>query len=524
MFNVFFGAIIFAVRTRVDLDKMGIKLACCFDKDPLNKRTLLREDKVDYISILEFLFADDAVFNSISEEYLQEIMSVVEEVCIAFGMLIATAKTEVMVVRARIRKGAVAQESCIPAIVVGGVTLKNVEQFKYVGSYLNSVAKLTDKSKLKADDKKSKLTGELAVRHGRMIVAFEKLAKNVFENPRLKLSERLRMFRMFVVSSGTYGCETWNLTKVEMRKLETEYFRLLKRIFGYKWFHYKSYNTILEECKLVGVTLIPLEAHIRKQRLSYLGHIERMSNHRLPKVILYSELADGSRLQGGQEISYKTCIKSDLKAFGISQNFGEWGLLARDRDAWRKTIKGSGLKSFIADWKAEKNATAEVRKKSKISGKQAKNKETPENTVASDNEEPKEHEVDAKADKLYRIASAIIRRERALVAGHIVVNRGAQEGKKTVRRGTSIAVRISCVRKSLNQIIADEDGEEIRRDEMGKEDINSRLVKNTVHDDRTWLDQKYGIVSLASRESPLVTVNQNGLIFTIPNIKRVVAI
>ena len=59
---------------------------------------------------------------------------------------------------------------------------------------------------------------------------------------------------------------------------------------------------------------------------------------------------------------------------------------------------------------------------------------------------------------------------------------------------------------------------------MEKEDINSRLVKNTVHDDRTWLDQKYGIVSVASEEQPIVTVNKNGRVFTIPNIKRVVAI
>ena len=85
-------------------------------------------------------------------------------------------------------------------------------------------------------------------------------------------------------------------------------------------------------------------------------------------------------------------------------------------------------------------------------------------------------------------------------------------------------MRISCARKSLNRIIDDEDGEEVRRDEMEKEDINSRLVKNTVHDDRTWLDQKYGIVSIASREQPIVTVNKNGRVFTIPNIKRVVAI
>ena len=308
-----------------------------------------------------------------------------------------------------------------------------------------------------------------------------------------------------------------------MRKLETENFKLLNRIFGYRWFHYKSHTTILEECQLVGVKIIPLEAHIRRQRLSYFGHIERMDNNRLPKVILYSELADGSRLQGGQEISYKTCIKSDLKAFGISQNFVEWSSLARDRDAWRETIKGTGLKRFIDEWYAEKNATAVVRRESKTLGKQAK--DAPESTAESENEEPKEHEVDVKADKLFRIASAIIRRERALVAGHIVVNRGAQERKKkSVRRGAPIPVRISCARKSLNRIIDDEDGEEVRRDEMEKEDINSRLVKNTVHDDRTWLDQKYGLVSVASEEQPIVTVNKNGRVFTIPNIKRVVAI
>jgi hypothetical protein len=45
-----------------------------------------------------------------------------------------------------------------------------------------------------------------------------------------------------------------------------------------------------------------------------------------------------------------------------------------------------------------------------------------------------------------------------------------------------IAGRISCARKSLKQLIDDEAGEETRRDEMEKEDNNSRLVKNTVHD------------------------------------------
>jgi len=139
-------------------------------------------------------------------------------------------------------------------------------------------------------------------------------------------------------------------------------------------------------------------------------------------------------------------------------------------------------------------------------------------------DETESNEDDANSNKLYRIASAIIRRERALVAGHIVVNRGVNEGKKTTRRGPPVIVNISYARKRLNQIIDDEAGEEVRRGKVEKEDIFSRSVKNIVHDDRTWLDQKYGIGSSSDLEFPIVTINQNGRIFTIPNVKRVVAI
>ena len=43
------------------------------------------------------------------------------------------------------------------------------------------------------------------------------------------------------------------------------------------------------------------------------GHVIRMNDDRLPKVILYSELKDGTRSRGGQRKGYKDLLKANMK-------------------------------------------------------------------------------------------------------------------------------------------------------------------------------------------------------------------
>ena len=44
---------------------------------------------------------------------------------------------------------------------------------------------------------------------------------------------------------------------------------------------------------------------LRKTQLHWAGHVARMPEHRMPKRIFYSELAEGARQRGGQKKRYK---------------------------------------------------------------------------------------------------------------------------------------------------------------------------------------------------------------------------
>ena len=81
-------------------------------------------------------------------------------------------------------------------------------------------------------------------------------------------------------------------------------------------------------------------ALLTKRRLvRWLGHVTRMHDGRLPKDILYGELATGSRPTGRPTLCYKDVLKRDLKAGGIAPAGFE--ALAADRSGWRHTTKSA---------------------------------------------------------------------------------------------------------------------------------------------------------------------------------------
>ena len=62
-----------------------------------------------------------------------------------------------------------------------------------------------------------------------------------------------------------------------------------------------------------------------------------MKDGRIPKDLLYSELAIGKRPTGRSQLRFKDVCKQDLQALGI--NTYSWEVIATDRDAWRHTVK-----------------------------------------------------------------------------------------------------------------------------------------------------------------------------------------
>ena len=70
-----------------------------------------------------------------------------------------------------------------------------------------------------------------------------------------------------------------------------------------------------------------------KRRLRWHGHVRRMEDGRMPKDILYSELASGKRSVGCPQLRYKVVCKRDLKALDIQTQSCED--MAADGSSWR---------------------------------------------------------------------------------------------------------------------------------------------------------------------------------------------
>ena len=71
--------------------------------------------------------------------------------------------------------------------------------------------------------------------------------------------------------------------------------------------------------------------------MQWLGHVTWMNDGRIPKDLLYGDLATGKRATGRPQLHCKDPCQQDLQALDI--NTDSWEVTATDRDAWRRTVK-----------------------------------------------------------------------------------------------------------------------------------------------------------------------------------------
>ena len=76
---------------------------------------------------------------------------------------------------------------------------------------------------------------------------------------------------------------------------------------------------------------------IMQHQLRWTGHLIRMSDTRLPKQMLYSQLERGPRAPGGQKKRFKDNIKTTLKKFRITSQ--DWEHMALNRHCWRAAVQ-----------------------------------------------------------------------------------------------------------------------------------------------------------------------------------------
>ena len=203
-----------------------------------------------------------------------------------------------------------------PEITAGGQCLSSVDHFTYLGSCLSC----------KAD-----LDAEIQARLHSASGAFGRLRTRVFDNRDIYINTKIKVYKAIILPTLLYGSEAWTTYSRHLKSLEKYHQRCLRRILNIKWQDRRTNSSVLEEANVTSI-----ESIIIKNQLRWAGHIVRMPMSRLPKKILYGELSNGKRNQGGQRKRFKDNLKRNLKQCAI--NTEDWEEQASNRPGWRHAI------------------------------------------------------------------------------------------------------------------------------------------------------------------------------------------
>ena len=132
--------------------------------------------------------------------------------------------------------------------------------------------------------------GEVAVRLGKASRAFACLQSFIFRSKQLSVAINREVYRAMVLSTLMYGAETWTVKADSVRRMRGFHNRYVRSMLGVSRLQqWKERITSRELVEAIGMTESMAEI-LRRHRLSWLGHVARMEDSRMPKQLQFGEL------------------------------------------------------------------------------------------------------------------------------------------------------------------------------------------------------------------------------------------
>ena len=158
-----------------------------------------------------------------------------------------------------------------------------------------------------------------------------RLSKRVWFNNQLTSNTKLQVYQACILSTLLYGSESWTTYTRQENRMESFHLRCLRCILGITWQDKVTNTAVLGRA---GSYIIHL---LCQRRLHWLSHIHRMGDGRIPKDVLYGELATEHLPTGHPALRFKDVCKRNLKLADIDP--GSWEQIADNRSAWRSAVR-----------------------------------------------------------------------------------------------------------------------------------------------------------------------------------------
>ena len=258
--------------------------------------------------ISSLLFADDVVLLASSNQDLQRALGRFAAECVASGMEISTSKSEAMVLD---------RKKVLCPLRVGGVSLPQVEEFKYLGVLFTS---------------EGRMEREIDRRIGAAAAVMQSLYRTVVVKRELSRSAKLSIYRSIFVPTLTYGHELWVMTERTRSRVQAAEMSFLRRVAGRSLRDRVRSSVTREE---LGVE--PLLLHVERSQLRWLGHLFRMPPGRLPGEVFRAR-PTGRRPRGRPRTRWRDYVsRLAWERLGVPPDALEE--VCVDREVWAALLK-----------------------------------------------------------------------------------------------------------------------------------------------------------------------------------------
>ena len=143
----------------------------------------------------------------------------------------------------------------------------------------------------------------------------------------------MRIFNATVLPVLLYGATAWAMTRTEENRLNALEMGMLRSIVGIRWDDFVRNVHIRER-----LCQPPVSLKLRRARMRWFGHVERMGDERQVKRIMNAAM-EGRRPVGRPRTRWKDVLQRDLDTSGLS--IEEARLECLDRDRWRGVVLAS---------------------------------------------------------------------------------------------------------------------------------------------------------------------------------------
>ena len=208
---------------------------------------IMKQANQEENSIEELMFADDLVLMAEDQIRLQEMVSNLDQQCKKYGMRISRDKTEVMVT---------SREPIQCDIELDGETLRQVEQFKYLGSMF------VREGGCKEDVK---------TRCVKAAQVFYQLS-SILGHKEISMITKTQIIKAVFTPTLLYQSENWALTSKEMQRLTKTEMRCLRKAAGKT-----RMDKIRNEEIRRRLNMQPAEQTANKNKIRWWSHIKRMA-------------------------------------------------------------------------------------------------------------------------------------------------------------------------------------------------------------------------------------------------------